>query len=93
MYCVLFTPYTIILRVRRENELLRQQLKKYVETVQVMRRSDGAGGEQLQEGAAEARNRSSELAPVRDYSLEVELYEQKLVQVGTSFLYSFMLEA
>ena len=75
------------LRERRENELLRQQLKKYVETVQVMRRSEGAGGELLhsEEGAAYARSRSSEIAPVRDLSLEVEQYEQKLVQVHNRY--------
>lgn len=75
---------------RRENELLRQQLKKYVETVQVMRRSDAAGGEQQQEAAGAARSgNDNESGVVRDYSLEVEQYERKLVQVSrTSFTYT-----
>ncbi|KAH0561707.1 hypothetical protein KQX54_018916 [Cotesia glomerata] len=54
--------------LNRENELLRQQLRKYVTAVQMLRRdSDATVGEDEQ---------------ARDYHYEAEQYQEKLVQVA-----------
>ena len=74
-----------------ENKLLKDQLKKYVSAVQLIRNSNGSGspilahmGPQVsglgslgQDVAMATRNDSLQ----RDYSYEAEQYEKKLIQV------------
>ncbi|XP_076645257.1 sorting nexin-29 isoform X3 [Halictus rubicundus] len=55
--------------LNRENELLRQQLRKYVTAVQMLRRDSDA-------------TTVSEEDPSLDYHNEAQLYEEKLIQVA-----------
>lgn len=70
--------------LENENKLLKDQLKKYVSAVQMIRSSNTAGNQQIE-------NNSQEIVPaipalnqnlLRDYSYEAEQYEQKLIQVN-----------
>lgn len=54
---------------RRENELLRQQLRKYVTAVQMLRRDSDS-------------TTMSEEDPSLDYHNEARQYEEKLIQVA-----------
>lgn len=54
---------------RRENELLRQQLRKYVTAVQMLRRDSDSPT-------------MSEEDPSLDYHNEARQYEEKLIQVA-----------
>lgn len=53
----------------RENELLRQQLRKYVTAVQMLRRDSDS-------------TTVSEEDPALDYHYEAQQYEEKLIQVA-----------
>lgn len=55
--------------LNRENELLRQQLRKYVTAVQMLRRDSDS-------------TTVSEEEPALDYHTEAQLYEEKLIQVA-----------
>ncbi|CAH1795452.1 unnamed protein product [Owenia fusiformis] len=73
---------TKIQALSRENELLKQQLKKYVSAVQMLRREDstaeGLSGLQLEKP-------QPPIPPPRqlhDFSNEASQYEQKLIQVA-----------
>ncbi|XP_063983908.1 sorting nexin-29 [Diachasmimorpha longicaudata] len=58
--------------LNRENELLRQQLRKYVTAVQMLRRDSDS----VQEGSEEDGERGL------DYHFEAQQYQEKLVQVA-----------
>ncbi|KAK0174557.1 hypothetical protein PV327_010316 [Microctonus hyperodae] len=56
--------------LNRENELLRQQLRKYVTAVQMLKRDSDTG------------NLSDEEQQTNDYHNEAEQYQEKLIQVA-----------
>ena len=76
--------------LEQENGLLKEQLKKYVQAVQLIRSSADDYGSATATAAALAVAGASSLPPIpklnpmlqRDYSYEAEQYEKKLIQVA-----------
>ena len=72
----------------RENDLLKQQLKKYIGTMKSLQRENGSPAQST------SANGPVDQSALRDYTFEAEQYEQKLVQVQFSaFLNSFYIES
>ncbi|XP_014678588.1 PREDICTED: sorting nexin-29-like [Priapulus caudatus] len=66
----------------RENELLKQQLKKYVGAVQMLKRDGAKASEAFKDLVGNIEPAIPEPRLQRDYSTEAREYEQKLIQVA-----------
>lgn len=67
--------------IENENKLLKDQLKKYVSAVQLMRPGVMNGGSNGDTGAVNPPMPALNANIQRDYSYEAEQYEKKLIQV------------
>lgn len=84
--------------IENENKLLKDQLKKYVSAVQLMRSPAGGSANANEAAASGGGGGGGNLQPMpalnsslhRDYSYEAEQYEKKLIQVLNQFkLFTF----